>query len=1040
MNSKSRTCVSTGSSEKTADEEGGDSPAIGSTCNAVDPAERAKDDTTTSPAVVTTEETGSVTSPPSQATDMTNFHFGESGVTLASVRSFSGETRNALDLGTQRQTSSMVPLHRHSLDSTVCSACGRFSSSYCSTPQTWPLFNTPSAAPDVATSVLSTTPAAVAATTTNATCSGGLNPCDGNGYTAGYPVSLPSSFEGTRCMLCSVKTQPRSFSSVSSSTSANTRMRPRGLLQPLSSIHDPGAASAVREQNRNTIITELGRQKECLQRQIAQLRRELSANNIFSLVRASNASELQYLLEKGLCNVNQRDYNGGTPLHVAAFEGNEAIVRVLVSFGADIMAMDNLGRTPLDWAATNRHSGVCRYLLALTKNQFLIQEKQKQSGNETLLQKDKNTALICDLSPSDKALLTTLSPTNHQWSSSHLDVPLSTAAPLDYPSEESNEAASNYVLAALPPDVNAQIRSQAVAAVAAASSTGALGSSSTSFSRLDDDDDDDEMIHSGEDMYSLSANFSSYTTVSDTVSLVVCMVGLPGRGKSFIGRRISRYLNWKGVPCRVFNAGSYRRQLIGVDGTTDACFYDPSNARGKQLRDAMADKACEDLMKFIAQHHVAVGVFDATNTTRERRRHIVEFLSKAAKERKVVYRTIFIESICTDERIITENILRAKCGNDDFKNVKDTSEVIYSFRARIAEYEKVYEPLDVSEDLSFIRIINVKHHVVLQNIPCGLASRIAFFLLNLHPVAYPIYIALPGETVGDHNHMYGGDERLTPLGAKYAEAMKNFILERYVPHMIVLHGTNPSVINTLRPLSRALGNDNDDEANRLDEDEHPITSFILYQEELLCPLPGLDTINYGQFAGRTAEWVRAKYAQLSRILYAISPVTSVDSMAHCGTSLSSQTDHMDGQLQEEKQKQGVQGSQPLAESTTEEKASHRQYFNKSKEAISRFLHIPDGTDPRLSYCVQFPNGESCRQVNVRLEPALMAVLRVQGPVLVMASAVPAQGVLAFFTDVVPEMSPTLRLPRHAVVEIGVKGDITVHHLVESPDDVFTTET
>ncbi|ORC93374.1 putative 6-phosphofructo-2-kinase/fructose-2,6-biphosphatase [Trypanosoma theileri] len=1027
MNTESRTRISTGSVEKTADEEGGDSTASGYHSNAVKSTETARNDTATSSTALFAEETAApITPPPYQRSDSTNFHFGENNVALTSGRSFSEGTGNNFHPGNQWHYAMTPPPQRHS-DPEMCCTCGRLSS-HCSSLDTWPLAQTSSAATEGAKSAPS-----------NMTGSGGVrNPWDANGYAGLYSGSLPSSFEGTGRMACSVMAPPRSFSSTGSCGTGNTRMRFRSLLQPLSSIHDPGAACAVREQNRNAIIAELERQKESLKRQLAQLRRELSFNNIFSLVRASNASQLQYLLEKKLCNVNERDYNGGTPLHVAAFEGNEAIVRVLVSFGADIMAMDNMGRTPLDWAAANRHSSVCRYLLALTKRNLSVFERQQQraSVSDLLSRSDRNATRICTLSPNGESLPTAYSSTQRRWSPSHLGLPLSTTAAMEYSTEQSNELTSKYVLAALPPDVNAELRSQAVAAVTAVHPLGDDNSSTDpASSQLDDDDDDDDMIHSSEDVYSLSAKFSSYTTVSDTVSLVVCMVGLPGRGKSFICNRISRYLNWKGVPCRVFNAGSYRRQLLGVDGTTDSCFYDPNNARGKQLRDKMADMACEDLMDFIANQHVAVGLFDATNTTRERRRHLIDLFSKAAKQRKVVYRTIFIESICTDEQIITENILRAKCGNDDFKNVTDTSEVINSFRARIAEYEKVYEPLDPSEDLSFIRIINVKHHVILQKIPCGLASRIAFFLLNLHPVAYPIYITLPGETVGDHNHMYGGDERLTSLGEKYAEALKNFILERYVLHMIVLHGTNPSVLNTLRPLSRVLGGDNDDENNKMDEEEHAIPGSIIRQEELLCPLPGLDSINYGQFSGRTAEWVRAKYAQLSRILYTISPGTSVDSMGNFGTSSSSQINHIDDETHEEEEEE----EEEEEKQKHGEKAFHRQYFNKGEQAIGRFRHIPDGTDPRLSYCVQFPNGESCRQVNVRLEPALMAVMRVQGPVFVVASAVPAQGVLAFFTDVLPELSPTLRLPRHAVVEIGVKGDITVHQLVESPEDELVAE-
>uniref|UniRef100_A0A0A9X378 Putative 6-phosphofructo-2-kinase/fructose-2,6-bisphosphatase n=1 Tax=Lygus hesperus TaxID=30085 RepID=A0A0A9X378_LYGHE len=171
-----------------------------------------------------------------------------------------------------------------------------------------------------------------------------------------------------------------------------------------------------------------------------------------------------------------------------------------------------------------------------------------------------------------------------------------------------------------------------------------------------------------------------------------------------------------------------------------------------------------------------------------------------ASKNNLPYRLLFIESVCTDEAIITENILRSKCENDDFKGVKNTNEVIAEFHERIEQYEKVYEPLEPSEGVSYIKIINVKRHVILHKVHHGLGSRIAFFLLNLHPVAFPIFIALPGETIGDEKKVFGGDERLTVRGEAYARALKQFIQDRIVPNMIILHGTNNSVLHTLRPL------------------------------------------------------------------------------------------------------------------------------------------------------------------------------------------------------------------------------------------------
>lgn len=46
--------------------------------------------------------------------------------------------------------------------------------------------------------------------------------------------------------------------------------------------------------------------------------------------------------------------------------------------------------------------------------------------------------------------------------------------------------------------------------------------------------------------------------------LVIAMVGLPARGKSYLVKMIMRYLKWTGFESKVFNVGSFRRQVLTV--------------------------------------------------------------------------------------------------------------------------------------------------------------------------------------------------------------------------------------------------------------------------------------------------------------------------------------------------------------------------------------------------------------------------------------------------------------------------------------------
>ncbi|GMF65030.1 unnamed protein product [Phytophthora lilii] len=104
--------------------------------------------------------------------------------------------------------------------------------------------------------------------------------------------------------------------------------------------------------------------------------------------------------------------------------------------------------------------------------------------------------------------------------------------------------------------------------------------------------------------------------MSSQKKLVLVMVGLPARGKSFVVHKTLRYIEWMGFPTRMFNVGNLRRKL-GKAGE-DAKFFSADNSDATRLREEMAMEALDELLEWLeTQGHVAV--FDATNTTKLRR-------------------------------------------------------------------------------------------------------------------------------------------------------------------------------------------------------------------------------------------------------------------------------------------------------------------------------------------------------------------------------------------------------------------------------------
>jgi predicted kinase len=134
------------------------------------------------------------------------------------------------------------------------------------------------------------------------------------------------------------------------------------------------------------------------------------------------------------------------------------------------------------------------------------------------------------------------------------------------------------------------------------------------------------------------------TTASD--KLVIIMVGLPATGKTHIAKRICRFLSFfHDIPSQIFNVGDYRRQLCGA--TMLAEFYDPSNDEGSSARRMACDAALADLVDYIKLDGVRVAAFDATNSTKERRQHILSVLKNSG----IGAKKMFVESICDQEEV-----------------------------------------------------------------------------------------------------------------------------------------------------------------------------------------------------------------------------------------------------------------------------------------------------------------------------------------------------------------------------------------------------
>lgn len=259
----------------------------------------------------------------------------------------------------------------------------------------------------------------------------------------------------------------------------------------------------------------------------------------------------------------------------------------------------------------------------------------------------------------------------------------------------------------------------------------------------------------------------------DARGIVLVMVGLPARGKSFISRRTERFLQWRGMTTRMFNVGKYRRDALDPQCSGRSDFFDADNKSALQVRENAAIAALEDALAFLDAHG-SIAILDATNSTVARRRKIVEHVE--ARQRG--YRVLFVEAICNDVQVLDANMWGKVSNSPDFSGL-EPAEALSDLRKRIAKYEEVYETVG-DEEGSYIKLFNLSSKVMVNQCYGRMTKTVLPYLMAIHIGTRPIWLVRAGP---GHLNSYVGtvSERsvgLSTAGCRFASSLAAFVRER----------------------------------------------------------------------------------------------------------------------------------------------------------------------------------------------------------------------------------------------------------------------
>ncbi|DBA02923.1 TPA: hypothetical protein N0F65_005950 [Lagenidium giganteum] len=226
------------------------------------------------------------------------------------------------------------------------------------------------------------------------------------------------------------------------------------------------------------------------------------------------------------------------------------------------------------------------------------------------------------------------------------------------------------------------------------------------------------------------------------------------------------------------------------------------------MREQLAADVLTSALTWLAEGG-EVAIFDATNTTRDRRDRVIQ----RCHDFNPAVQVIFVESVCNDAKVLECNFMQKVTNSPDYKDMS-LEEAMADLRKRIEKYESVYETIE-NDELSYIKLINMQSKVICNRIFGNMAHLLVPFLMSIHVIDRPIYLCRPAHfekevdslsaslrdlsSIGDATNLVA---KISEHGGKFAHALRELMLKETAGSPDAAHLTNLRVYTCTLP--RAL--------------------------------------------------------------------------------------------------------------------------------------------------------------------------------------------------------------------------------------------
>lgn len=268
--------------------------------------------------------------------------------------------------------------------------------------------------------------------------------------------------------------------------------------------------------------------------------------------------------------------------------------------------------------------------------------------------------------------------------------------------------------------------------------------------------------------------------------LLVAMVGLPGRGKSQLARRLSRYLNYTGEKTKVYDISEYRRKHIKQYDSHE--MFRADNLPAWRIRQRSFREALEDAADWLQGTDNQIAILDGPNVSREQRQEIYDLIYG-----QLGFRVMFIECVCEDPVLLERNFKEILQYSADYRDMA-TEEALKDLTHKMAHYKAQYESPTLGSlwelPCPMVKILDGGDGGIIAHGVSGTKeSKILAYVSMPRPYQQTLYFSRHGESEFNVIGRIGGDALLSPRGRLYAQSLAKHIHALNLPSLQIWTST-----------------------------------------------------------------------------------------------------------------------------------------------------------------------------------------------------------------------------------------------------------